>query len=520
MKKVKKFYITKTRYVESYFCDKKLHKSKYMPHLKAEPTLSERLNMEQGVKVGDLATTMYEGGVLVNNRDKEEAARQTAELIKNGCPYIFEATFIWNDLALCQVDILKNNFDGTFDIIEVKSSNSVKKYHYIDVAFQKWVLESCGYDVKDTYLMHLNRDYVRKGELNLNALFLPELVNDGILEYYDEVENKLGLYGKVLDSKVEPKCKVGSQCKTPHKCPWFDLCNKENNKDSVSKLSRLSKAKKQVLDSEGVKYIKDIDGEVSLTPRQMTQHIASTRKTVLIDKEKVKDFLSEITYPIHHLDFEATNNAIPKYDGASPNKFIVYQYSIDTEKENGEIHHHEYLHLEHSNPSRKIAEDLIRILGTEGTITVWHKTFEAGRIKEFMAMFPELSDKLQAIIDRMIDLEVPFKKTWVYHHDLQGSSSIKYVLPFLCPDLDYSRLVISNGNDSQAMYNLLMDGKKEEEREDVIEALLAYNNLDTYAMLRVLKSIKELVEKKDVSDNEFVVHKKKEDSVYYTEIAR
>ena len=82
------------------------------------------------------------------------------------------------------MDILRKPAGG-WAIYEVKSTTShvadaaamsdelvekLEKYA-IDIAFQKWVLEQCGVKVTATYLVTLNSDYVRQGELNLQQLF-------------------------------------------------------------------------------------------------------------------------------------------------------------------------------------------------------------------------------------------------------------------------------------------------------------------------------------------------------------
>jgi len=182
------------------------------------------------------------------------------------------------------------------------------------------------------------------------------------------------------------------------------------------------------------------------------------------------------------------------FKGAKPNQFFVYQYSIDREEECGKIKHTQYLHLKNSDPRRIVATKLIKELGTTGSIIVWNQSFESARIRELSNQLPEFKNELLALIDRMVDVAVIFSKTWIYHHDMQGSASIKYVLPFICPDLSYKRLVISNGSDSQAFYTHLLEGKfNDAKAKKVVEALCEYNNLDTYAMVRVLRRVKEIV---------------------------
>ena len=53
---------------------------------------------------------------------------------------IMEASFIYRNFFVA-VDVLKNNHDGTWDIIEIKAATSQKPYYMEDIAFQKYVIE-------------------------------------------------------------------------------------------------------------------------------------------------------------------------------------------------------------------------------------------------------------------------------------------------------------------------------------------------------------------------------------------
>lgn len=498
--KRKPFYLTKTRYVDTISCSLKLWLYKNMSHKAVKPSLSDQINMKQGTQVGILATEMFDG-VLISDINKAMAAKKTMKLLMTGAKYIFEATFIFNE-NLVQVDILELNEDGTYNLMEVKSSNSVKKNHYIDVAFQKWVLEQSGLTIKKCYLMHLNKDYVRGNKLELPEFFKKEDITEDLTVHYGEVPANVEENIAILKLKTAPKCDVGTQCKYPHKCPFYDHCHEDINKDSVQKLSRLSAKKRSFLTENNIKYTKDIPATMELTFRQNIQRIAASNENkIIVNAENINHFLSKLVYPLYHLDFEATNKAIPPFKGARPNQFFVYQYSIDREEEKGKVKHFDYLHLKHTNPNREIAKRLVNTLGETGSIIVWNQSFESSRIREMAFQIPELKEKLLALVDRMVDLEIIFKSTWLYHHDMQGSSSIKYVLPFMCPDLSYSRLKIANGNDSQAFYTRLTDGDYTKiQAKKVIQDLKEYNNLDTWAMVRVLRRVKEIVNE-TISEN-------------------
>lgn len=490
--------ISKSAYVESYGCTKNMWLAANKPFLKEEMSEADKLNIEDGNQIGELALSHqnFSGGILIETSNKKIAIVETRKALKDdSVKFIYEATFFFQN-TIIQVDILKKNEDGTFDIIEVKAAGRIKKHYLVDVAFQKWVLQNNGMTVSNTSLMHLNKEYMLGESLDLNQLFLVENLGTSIDLYFNEVTDRVKELTDIMNNPLEPTAVLGSHCKNPHRCPFYKYCNKAVNEDSVEKLSRISKKKRDAFASENIKYIKDINEELQskLTTRQKIQfEVANTNETHL-DVEAIKEFLDKLVFPLNHLDFEATNRAVPIFKGMKPNQFIVYQASIHNEKEDGDVSHVEYLHMNSSDPRQPMVDFLLNNLNNDGSIIVWNKSFEATRIKELAKMFPVHGEALLALIPRMVDLAVIFQKTMIYNHTLQGSASIKYVLPFMVPELSYDRLFIRNGNDSQAFYVKMIKGYFEGAmKKKVKNALIEYNRLDTWSMVAIRRRLAVMV---------------------------
>ena len=73
------------------------------------------------------------------------------------------------------------------------------------------------------------------------------------------------------------------------------------------------------------------------------------------------------------------------------------------------------------------------------------------------------------------------------HPNFGGSSSIKKVLPVLVPSLGYQNLNIQDGEDAQAVWNLMINTTSEAEKSDMIGYLRAYCEMDTLAMVEIHK---------------------------------
>ena len=100
------------------------------------------------------------------------------------------------------------------------------------------------------------------------------------------------------------------------------------------------------------------------------------------------------------------------------------------------------------------------------------------------------------IYNNIKDLMIPFKNRDYYNREMQGSYSIKYVLPALFPNdpsLNYHNLEqVHNGSEASNAFVSLSNYSKEE-LEEIRNNLLKYCGLDTYAMVKIYNKLKEKV---------------------------
>ena len=217
----------------------------------------------------------------------------------------------------------------------------------------------------------------------------------------------------------------------------------------------------------------------------------------VIDREKIARFLDGLSYPLYFLDFESFQPAVPLYDNSSPYEQIVFQYSLHyIPAPGGELLHREYLAMPGEDPRRGVAEALCRDIPVDVCTLAYNMSFEKGRIRALAALYPDLSDHLMNIHDHIVDLMVPFQKRHYYCRAMQGSYSIKYVLPALFPDdpeLDYHNLEgVHNGTEASATFANMLNMELGE-REACRNQLLRYCGLDTLAMVKVWQKLTEVV---------------------------
>lgn len=496
-------FISKSRYVSGCQCPKILWMDKHMPEEFDESVMDQAI-LSAGNDVGDLAMGYFGPYVEVPYLPGEYAdmANITCRLLDERTPIICEASFL-HDGCFCMVDILRVEGDAV-SIVEVKSSTHVKDYHLLDLSFQVWLLSQCGMNVKSASIMHLNADYVRKGELDLRELFVVEDFTETAKGMAGEVSGRIREFRSICANPEEPDIPIGPQCESPFACGYIDWCWRDVPRPNVHDVARLRKSKAWELHQNGLVSFEDLmgaiaAGELSLNPKQVMQVMMELKDPEdLVNGDEVREFLSSISYPIYYLDFETLMPAVPPYDGMHPYQQLPTQYSLHWEDApNGSLHHAEFLAEPGADPRRAIAERLCEDIPDDACVLAYNMSFEKGRIRDLAQMFPDLHDHLMAIHDNMADLMVPFANGAFYNKAMCGSHSIKYVLPALFPDdpeLDYHSLEdVRNGSDAMEAY-AAMEVATAEEATRIRQNLLKYCELDTYAMVKILSRLREAVQ--------------------------
>lgn len=127
------------------------------------------------------------------------------------------------------------------------------------------------------------------------------------------------------------------------------------------------------------------------------------------------------------------------------------------------------------------------------SILVYNIGFERGKLNDLAVQFPNYEGPIRSIIERMDDLMIPFQKRYVYLPEMRGSYSIKVVLPALVPELSYKDLNIQEGGTASSTYASLHFVESQAQIEQIRKDLLAYCKLDTYAMVKILEKLEEIV---------------------------
>lgn len=384
--------------------------------------------------------------------------------------------------------------EHAYDIYEIKSSTSVKKEHQYDIAFQCLVVKASA-AVRKAFVVHVNKDYVREGNLDLNNFFVIEDVTEVAGKLESEVSTGREEAQQMLTSN-SPTGIIG--CVKPESCPCPHLCHPHLPNHSIFDIPRLNEQKARDLEARGILSIADIPDDYPLSDRQRVQVAIQKSGKPLIDLVAIKKEFSKLQYPLYFLDYETYNPGIPFFNGYKPHQHVVFQYSLYVVAvQDGETEHFEYLTTENKDPGVDLLTHLTQHLQKEGSVVVWNKIFETGRNSEMAERYPKFRPWLNGVNSRIYDLMDVFEKGYYIHPDFRGSVSIKNVFPVLVRKNSptYADLPISNGDQAMIAWLKIVSGKLS--REEVAETrqnLLRYCQLDTEAMLKIWKALKSLIE--------------------------
>ena len=489
--------LSKSRYCKGLQCPKMLWLDAYRPEA-AEEVLSETI-MHNGNLVGDLARSYFGEYALVEfSYQKTAMTEQTNTFIRDGAETIAEAAFMTDGLY-CAVDLLHRNADG-WDLVEVKSSTHVSDIYVEDMAFQYYVLTNCGIHVKRVYNLHLNSAYVRKGELDLQQLFTLEDYTETVREKYDAVAQNIAAIRAFVSVDAEPERDLDLYCEQPYLCAYRAYCSRHLPAHSVFDLAGMQAKTKYKHYHNGLIRFEDLLAnakKIKLNAKCIRQ-IESTLQDLpdAVEPKAIRTFLDTLRYPLYHLDFETYQQPIPPFDDVKPYQQIPFQYSLHIEQADGSLEHREFLAQEGSDPRRMLAQRLVQDIPKGACSLAYNMSFEKTVIRGLAELYPDLADRLMDIHDNLHDLMVPFREQSYYSTAMQGSYSIKYVLPALYPDdpeLDYHNLDgVHNGGEASAAF-AEMPSYPLEKREFLRASLLKYCELDTYAMVKVLRRLREAV---------------------------
>jgi hypothetical protein len=486
--------LSKSKYIKGLQCEKRLWLDKHQPQLKDPISANQEALFAQGSDVGELAQQLFPNGKDAtpdySRRDGIAIGlAQTKQWITEGADVIYEAAVSAGGVYAA-MDILIREGDR-WRAIEVKSSTGVKDYHINDAAIQYYVFQQAGIDLVDIELMYINNEYTRDGDLELDKLFTRESLLDQVLPLQAGIPDRIAAMAKVLRQAEAPERNIGPHCHDPFACDFIGHCWAHVPQPNVLDIARIGSKGWDLMD-QGIMAFDEIPADAPLNDKQWNQVNGHNTGAEVWDKPAIQSFLSEWEYPLYFFDFETIGPAVPLFDDTRPYQQYPFQYSLHIIREPGaEVEHKEYLaDPSAGDPRPMLMVNMIKDLGTIGSIVTYNMGFEKGKIRDLAITYGEYAQYLMPIIDRIVDLIIPFRSHWCYLPAMKGSASIKAVLPALT-NLSYDDLEIKEGGTASNTWQAMAEGKFEGDQATTMHALREYCKLDTWAMVEVWRVLGE-----------------------------
>jgi predicted RecB family nuclease len=391
---------------------------------------------------------------------------------------VYAMSFI-TDSFYAKPDILKKLEDNSLHLFEVKLGSRYKIKYTNNISFNVMVLSKLGIKINKISALYLSNDY-RTG-MDSSKLFTEVDCSENVEIKSQEFLSIADEASKDLQSEIMSPPVLKRRCKN---CPIFEVCIGKAVKKHIFDLPRLSTVQMDQLIAMGVDTIDKVPDDFKLTERQkIVKNCVLTDTRYVSNNLKVE--LENIKRPFYYLDFESVTTIMPLYPNISPHTQILTQFSLDKVDESGNIlKHYEYIADQTRDCRKDIAEKLIEHLDKEGSI-ITYANAEHIIISKLALLFPELSEKLNKIIERIVDLELIIRRNY-YDINFHGRTSIKKILPVLIHDMSYDGLDIGEGCDASAAFAFMAMGLYDEGKiKETKDNLLKYCAQDTLAMIRI-----------------------------------
>jgi hypothetical protein len=483
-------FLSKTNYLAGLRCARLLWHLYNAPAKIPPPDQHASALLEQGRRVGELAKRLFPGGIEVSGEAKnfaevlERSRRAVAERKS-----LLEPGFAYRN-AFSRADVLSPVRDGRWDIIEVKSATKVKEEYLHDLAFQWYVYKGAGVKIRKCFVLHVNKNYVRRGAIDPERLFTRVDVTKHLRPMLVKVPRNIRKMQTVIGMKERPERTMNPMCGDPDLCPLSEVCWSFLPENNVFTLHGLKATKAFEWGRRNVLNINDLPGGYPLTARQNIQRETLRRGEPHIDRKQIRTFLSRLKYPLYFLDFESFSTAIPLFDRIRPFEQVPFQFSLQIVRKKGaRPEEYGFLGDGTSDPRPDVLGKLRSLLGRSGSIVAYNAQFEKGILEGSCSVFKDFLPWWKKTKRRFVDLLEPLRSFAYYHPKQQGSASIKAVLPLLTGS-GYEHLEIVDGMTASLEYlRVTTRNVGHAERERVRKLLEEYCATDTLGMVNIVDSL-------------------------------
>lgn len=359
------------------------------------------------------------------------------------------------------------------------------------------VLGKYGIEIGRVYVVYINPEYVFHNQQNPRKLFvITNKINGSMIKglILSQSVDYESLINEINNNNVDTCVAFKSrQCHARDICKHYYECfEEESSIEDDSILTLVSSRYKNDMYKEGIRLLKDADlNRVEGNRVQYAQIRASKNGGLFVDKYNLKKWLDKLEKkPLSYIDFEWDRYLIPAYEGMKPLDVIPFEYVLYIDDGSEELIHKTF--ISSGDCRKKFVRSLINDLPKDGYILAYNASgAEVLRLKELSRLYPEYKDELDSIINRFVDLAIPFIDGLVYDTRMAGVYSLKKLVSIVS-DMSYKDLDVNDG--MQAVYSWRdIDTGESIDKQKAIEDLIKYCSLDAYGLALVYNYLKSLI---------------------------
>jgi hypothetical protein len=188
------------------------------------------------------------------------------------------------------------------------------------------------------------------------------------------------------------------------------------------------------------------DGTVGPNAERQRRQVEYARRSDIYISKDLRGKIGALKGPMHFIDFETSQLALPYHRNMNPYGLIAFQWSSHRVNALGDTPvHAEWLNDSDLWPNQSFVESLRSAIGDDGPVLTWSK-FEGTTLKRIVPHFarferevPELIEWIGDVVNhRIVDLH-DWAKSDYYHPAMGGRTSIKVVLDAIWKSDDQMR---------------------------------------------------------------------------------
>lgn len=452
--------LSKSTYIKGEQCHKALYMYKKHPYLRDKLSIEQRTKFKRGTDVGILARTYFPGGVNMTPSSPSLFAKMFEQTMRNlndpNINVMYEAIFIYND-TLIMLDILVRDGDK-WRAIEVKSSLSLSDTYYKDAALQYYVLHGCKVPISDMQLMYVNGNYERKGDIDVNKLFVFKSVKEYAEQQLETIDNKVNEFKDVVNLSNSPRVNIGTQCFNPYKCDFLGHCWKKIDKDNFLHTTAYNDKELFSLYNSGIQDNNSFKKLLDPLSLEMNQIDALEQGTFYINYKKFYDLIGKRTESIAFLNILFYKPAVPLLDGHKPYQEVVLAFSILSSNDNVTTNWNcldDYSKM----------EDGLKILTEE--LKKYEKVvyFSAQNINILMQRYNIIESK--DVMFKIINFKDVLKNSDFFNEKTKYDFSLKTIYESLFPSekiFEHSRIILNATSDNELERIMINDDMENENK--------------------------------------------------------